>query len=331
MTGIKTNLRLLREYGIVVALFLMFTLFTVIDPYYISINNIVDIIKQSAINGLLAIGITFAILTGGIDLSIGSVFAVVIVSVGQLLVDGVSPFLSALGGIGIGFLLGLINGFLISKMKLQPFVATLGTMSTYRGLAYIMTGGWPVLNIPNDFRKMIDGEIFSYIPTSIFILVGFAAITHILLKHTRFGTYVYAIGGNEEATRLSGVNVDKFKMLAYGIVGVGAALSGLVLLARLGTGEPTAGQGYELNAIAAAAIGGTSLAGGKGSILGTLFGAILLSALQVGLIMTGVDTFWQYIATGLIIIIVVYFDYIQSKLYSIKAIQTIFEKNKLLK
>jgi ribose transport system permease protein len=209
----------------------------------------------------------------------------------------------------------LVNGTVVAKLKLQPFVATLGAMSIYRGVAYVITGGWPVLRIPREFRQMIDGTVFNYVPKSIFILIGFALICHIVLKYTPFGSYIYAMGGNEEATRLSGVNVDKFKIFAYGMVGIGAALAGLVMLARLGTGEPTAGQGYELDAIAATAIGGASLAGGKGTVLGTFLGAILLSTLKVGLIVTGVDTFWQYIATGTIIVIAVYFEFIQSKLY----------------
>ncbi|NMB01906.1 MAG: ABC transporter permease [Firmicutes bacterium] len=304
-----------REMGIVIALVAMFVIFTLIDTSFISIYNILDIVKQSTINGLLAIGITFAILTGGNDLSIGSIFAVVIVVTGKILVAGVNPILASVIGVGVGFGLGLINGTVVAKLKLQPFVATLGAMSIYRGVAYVITGGWPVLRIPREFRQMIDGEILPYVPVSIFILLGFAVICHIILKYTPFGAYIYAMGGNEEATRLSGVNIDKFKIFAYSMVGIGAALAGLVMLARLGTGEPTAGQGYELDAIAATAIGGASLAGGKGTVLGTLLGAILLSTLKVGLIVTGVDTFWQYIATGTIIVIAVYFEFIQSKLY----------------
>ncbi len=315
MSKQKQKKAVFRELGIVVALVAMFIIFTLIDTSFISIYNVLDIVKQSTINGLLAIGITFAILTGGIDLSIGSIFAIVIVVTGKILVAGMNPILASLIGVGIGFGLGLINGTVVSKLKLQPFVATLGAMSIYRGVAYVITGGWPVLRIPRNFRQMIDGDIFSYVPVSIFILLGFAIICHIILKYTPFGSYIYAMGGNEEATRLSGVNVDKFKIFAYSMTGIGAALAGLVMLARLGTGEPTAGQGYELDAIAATAIGGASLAGGKGTVLGTLLGAILLSTLKVGLIVTGVDTFWQYIATGTIIVIAVYFEYIQSKLY----------------
>ncbi len=315
------TLKLGRETGIIVALIMLVTVFSIIDPIYISSNNIVDIVKQSTINGLLAIGITLAIITGGIDLSIGSTFAVVIVSIGKMLILGINPILAFLLGIILGFVLGLINGFLISRIKLQPFIATLGTMSIYRGIAYIITGGWPVLDIPESFRRALDGDIFGFVPSSVLLLAIIGIIMWLVLKYTRFGNYIYALGSNEEATKLSGVNVEFNKMLAYGFCGIGAALAGMVLLARLGTGEPTAGQGYELNAIAAAAVGGTSLIGGKGTIQGTILGTILLSALRVGLIVIGVDSFWQYIATGIIIVIAACFEIIQNKFSSVRLLK----------
>jgi len=304
-----------REFGIVIALFVIVAIFSAIDSQYFTVANLVDIIDQSTINGLLAIGITFVIITAGIDLSVGSILAIVVVLIGKLLTNmGVDPITATLAGIVLGFLLGIFNGFLVTRLKLQPFIATLGTMSVYRGIAYIITGGWPVLNMPQAFRDMLDGDFFAIFRLSILILFVFAILAYILMRYTRFGNYVYAIGSNEEATRLSGVNVDYHKLMTYGLCGIGAALAGMVMLARLGTGEPAAGQGYELNAIAAAAIGGTSLAGGKGTIIGTLLGALLLSALKVGLVVVGVDAFWQYIATGGIIVAAAYFEVIQTRL-----------------
>ena len=304
-----------REFGIVIALFVIVAIFSAIDSQYFTVANLVDIIDQSTINGLLAIGITFVIITAGIDLSVGSILAIVVVLIGKLLTNmGVDPITATLAGIVLGFLLGIFNGFLVTRLKLQPFIATLGTMSVYRGIAYIITGGWPVLNMPQAFRDMLDGDFFAIFRLSILILFVFAILAYILMRYTRFGNYVYAIGSNEEATRLSGVNVDCHKLMTYGLCGIGAALAGMVMLARLGTGEPAAGQGYELNAIAAAAIGGTSLAGGKGTIIGTLLGALLLSALKVGLVVVGVDAFWQYIATGGIIVAAAYFEVIQTRL-----------------
>lgn len=303
-----------REFAITIALLIMIGIFSSINPVYLKPANLIDIVEQSTINGLLAIGITFAILTAGIDLSVGSTFAVVVVSVGMLVTNGVPPVVGFIAGITIGFLLGAINGMLITRMNLQPFIATLGMMSVYRGVAFVMTGGWPVLSIPRSFRDFTDGELFFDIPISVLILFAFAGIGHVLLKRTRFGTYLYAIGGNEEATRLSGVNVERSKVIAYAICGTGAALAGMVLLGRLGSGEPTSGVTYELRAIAAAAVGGASLSGGRGTMLGTLLGALLLSALRVGLIVMGMDTFWQYIATGIVIVVAAYFEVMQKHL-----------------
>ena len=303
----SVKLKFGRELITVIALLFIVSIFTVINSQYIQGNNLLDIIDQTVINGLIAIGMTFAILTAGIDLSVGSILAIVLVVIGKFLVNGTNPAVAVILGIIIGFILGAVNGLLITKMKLQPFIATLGTMSIYRGLAYTITGGQPVLNIPKSFRSMLNGDIVGNVSISIIILFVFAVICHIILKKTKQGIYMYSIGGNEEATKLSGIKVDRTKLLAYGICGVGAALAGMIMLARLGTGEPAAGQGYELNAIAATAIGGASLAGGKGSIPGTILGAILLSALKVGLVVVGVDTFWKYIATGAIIVIAVYF------------------------
>ncbi|MCY9669534.1 ABC transporter permease [Paenibacillus alginolyticus] len=316
----KMTQKMGRELGLVAALIIMIAIFGLMNPIYLSPDNLLDIVDQSTINGLLALGITFVIITGGIDLSIGSIMAIVIVSVGLLLTKyGMSPVLSIVLGLVIGALIGAMNGLLVTKIKLQPFIATLATMSAFRGVAYIITKGWPVLGVPVSFRAMMDGDIMGFFPIAILILIAFALIGHILLKNMRFGTFVYAIGGNEEATKLSGVNVDFNKTLTYAICGIGAALAGMVMLARLGTGEPTAGQGYELNAIAAAAIGGTSLAGGKGSMVGTLLGVLLLSALKTGLVVVGVDAFWQYIATGAIIAVAAYFEIIQGKFGSIKS------------
>ena len=305
-----------RSSSLVIVLLILVAVFSAINPIYLSLYNLIDIIEQATINGLLAIGITFAIITGGIDLSIGSTMAVVIVTTGKLLVSGVNMWLCLVAGIAMGAAFGMINGFMVTKMRLQPFIATLGSMSVFRGVAYIMTGGWPVLRIPREFRNLVDGDVLGNIPASVFLLFGFAAICHVILRHTRQGTYFLAAGGNEEATRLSGVNTNRTRVIAYGITGVGAALAGLVMLARLGTGEPTAGQGYETNAIAAAAIGGTSMAGGRGSMIGTVLGALTLSALKVGLVVLGVDTFWQYIAMGSIIVLAAYFEVIQTSIES---------------
>ncbi|MCC8167254.1 MAG: ABC transporter permease [Planctomycetes bacterium] len=310
----NTIKRYSRELTIFVVLLLIIAVFSVQNPMYLDLDNLLDILEQASINGFLAIGVTFAIITSGIDLSVGSVMAVSIVACGQLAVLNLPPPVVLVLGLLLGIVLGSLNGLLITKMKLQPFIATLGTNSILRGVAYLITGGWPVLNIPRPFRNLFQIEMLPNIRLYTVYLILAAIVLAFILKKTSIGTYIYAIGSNEEATRLSGINVDRYKIIAYAICGLMAAVAGMVMLAKLGTGEPTAGQGYELNAIAAAAIGGASLAGGKGSILGTVLGALTLSALKIGLVVIGMDTFYQYIATGLIIVVAAYFEVIQAKI-----------------
>lgn len=304
-----------RELVVVVAIVVMTLIFSVLNPSYFTGKNFLSILQQATINGILAVGMTYAIVSGGIDLSIGSTFAIVIVVVGQLTVAGVNPFIAILLGMILGAALGCVNGILITKMNLQPFIATLGTMSVYRGIAYVITGGWPVLNIPDEFRSLLNTRISALGNANVYLFVFLvvAIVAGIILSKTKFGNYIYAVGGNEEAAKLSGVNVHMTIIKAYAVTGVCAAVAGMIQLASLGSGEPTAGSGYELDAIAAAAIGGTRMAGGKGTVLGTVFGAILLAALKIGLIVLNVDTFYQYIVTGIIIIIAAYFEFIQER------------------
>lgn len=304
-----------REGLLVISILVIFGVFTSIDQVYIMPRNIVNILEQSVVNGFLAVGITFAIVLAGIDLSIGSIFALTIVFVAQFVMGGINPYIAIFLGILVGGFFGGINGLLISKLDLQPFIATLGTMSVYRGIAYIVTNGEPVVGIPNSYRSILNSNTFgSIVPVSIFVLIGFVIITQIILKKTKSGTYIYSVGGNEESAFLSGIKIDRIKVLGYAISGIGGAIAGMVLLAQLGTGEPTAGQGSELYAIAATAIAGTSLAGGKGSPFAAFLGAILLSALKVGLIVAMVPTFWQYVATGAIIIAAASVEIIQKRL-----------------
>lgn len=301
-----------RELVILVATFLLGVIFTAINPMFLSWNCMLTIFQQMVLNGLLAVGIMFAIITGGIDLSIGCTFAIVGIAVASLCVNGVSPILAIVAGIVIGAVLGLFNGFLVTRLKLQPFIATLGTMSLYRGIAYVVTGGQPVTNVPDSFRNIFNARLFAGIRSYVIVMIVVFIVAHILLAKTRTGDYLYAVGGNEEAAKLSGVNVIKTKYIAYAVCGICTSVAGLVMLASLGSAEATAGIGYETNAIAAAAIGGTSMAGGKGTALGTFIGALMLAVLKVGMIIINVDSFWQYVVTGLIIIIAAYFEFIKS-------------------
>ena len=312
-----------RELTILLFLIVIIVVFSLMNGRYFKKNNLIDIVEQSGINGFLAIGMTFVLLTAGIDLSVGGIMSVAIIATAYMSKAGASPFLVLITGLVIGAAIGSINGLLIGKMRLQPFIATLAVNSIMQGLSYVITGGWPVTQVPREFREFLEGSNLFGIENSAYLFVICIIICHFILKKTRFGTYLYAIGNNEEATRLSGINTDKMKLLAYVICGTFAALSGMVMLSRLGTGQANAGSGYELNAIAAAAIGGVSLAGGKGTVVGTMIGAFVITALKIGLIIIGMDSFWQYIATGIVILVAVSFEFIQTQIISAR------EKRKL--
>ena len=291
-----------REFVVLLATLVMAVVFTVLNSNFLNYNNFVTILQQMVLNGVLAVGMMFTIITGGIDLSVGCTYAITGIIVASCTVNyGMNPFLGILVGLVVGAVLGAFNGFLINKMKLQPFIATLGTMSLYRGLAYVVTGGVPVTNVPDSYRNIFNGELVGGIRYYIIVMVVVFVVAHILLSKMRSGDYLYAVGGNEEAAKLSGVNVVKTKYIAYIFCGVCSAIAGMIMLASLGSAEATAGSGYETNAIAA----------GKGTALGTFIGALMLAVLKVGMVVINVDSFWQFVVTGIIIIVASYFEFIQ--------------------
>ena len=300
-----------RELVVFLATLGMAAVFTIMNPAFVKWNNILTVFQQMVLNGVLAVGIMFAIITGGIDLSIGCTYAITGICVAWCTVHGVNPLIAILIGLVIGAVLGAFNGFLVTGLKLQPFIATLGTMSLYRGIAYVVTGGIPVTSVPDSYRNIFNGKMFAGVRFYVLVMIIIFIIAYIILSKTRTGAYLYAVGGNEEAAKLSGVNVVKTKYIAYIVCGACAAIAGMIMLASLGSAEATAGTGYETNAIAAAAIGGTRMAGGRGSALGTFIGALMLAVLKVGMVVINVDSFWQYIVTGLIIIIASYFEFMQ--------------------
>ena len=301
-----------REFVVLIATLAMCVVFTVLNKNFLNYSNFLTVLQQMVLNGILAVGMMFTIITGGIDLSVGCTYAITGIVVASCTVNyGMNPFLAILVGILIGAVLGAFNGFLINQLKLQPFIATLGTMSLYRGIAYVVTGGVPVTNVPTSYRDIFNGIVFGGVRNYIIEMVVVFVIAHILLSKMRSGDYLYAVGGNEEAAKLSGVNVIKTKYIAYIFCGICAAIAGMIMLASLGSAEATAGQAYETNAIAAAAIGGTRMAGGKGTALGTFIGALMLAVLNVGMVVINVDSFWQFVVTGIIIIVASYFEFIQ--------------------
>ena len=305
-----------RELVTLVGIVLIYLFFAIIDASYMSWDNFLLILQQSTINGIIAVGMTFAIMTGGIDLSVGAVYGIVIVAIAKMTTSGWDPVISLLVGLLLGCAAGCLNGIFVTKLKLQPFIATLGTMDIFRGVAYVVTDGVPIIGVPDDYRVLFNTKLSNGIYIYVFVFLAVALVMGILLAKTRLGNYLYAVGGNEEAARLSGVSIDWVKIRAYMICGFFAALAGSIGLSNLGSGNPTAGEGYELDAIAACAIGGSRMAGGKGSILGTVFGALLLAALKVGMIILNINTFYQYIVTGAIIVIAAFFEVIQAKLES---------------
>ncbi|MBM7048353.1 MULTISPECIES: ABC transporter permease [Rhizobium] len=296
-----------RDAGTLIGLILIMAVFAALVPGFMSERNLINILQQSSINACLALGMTLVIISGGIDLSVGPTAAIAAVISASLMVAGVPVPLAIAAAIGIGVVCGLVNGFLVAFVGLQPFIVTLGTLSTYRAIALIYTGGNPVLGIPQGFRTIFNGSIAG-IPNSVIIVAVVAFLAWILLKKTPIGEYLLAVGGNEEASYVSGVPIALTKITAYVISGALAALASMILIGRLGAAEPILGNLWELDAIAAAAIGGASLMGGKGSVVGTLLGAIILGAMRNGLTLMNVQAFYQLLATGLIILVAMMID-----------------------
>jgi ribose transport system permease protein len=293
------------------ALIILLVFFSIIAPHFASLENYRNILTATASNGLLATGVTFVIITGGIDLSIGTGTAFASVALGIVAVNlGLPLWLGLIAGLVAGGVVGLINGALIAKLKLPPFIATLGMMYVTIGMAQVLSDVHPIyFTDPQPaFNGFFMGNPVAGIPNTVWVMFGGAIVAWILLNKTVFGRYTFALGSNEEAARLSGVNVDRWKALVYVVCGVFVGLAGIVLSARSSSAQPSQGQGYELDAIAAAVIGGTSLAGGEGSIVGTMIGAFLISTLRTGLSVDNVPQQWQYVITGLVVIGAVWLD-----------------------
>ncbi|MBE2240727.1 MAG: ABC transporter permease [Caldilineaceae bacterium] len=307
----------LNKYGIVLILLAMLIAFSLLSEGFFTTRNIFNIIRQISFMGLIAIGVTMVIITGGIDLGSGSVLAlcaVIATSLAQLpnsatlKYEGlnlpiIAPIIAALA---VGALTGVINGSLISKFKIPPFIATLGMMTVARGFALIYSNK-PLSQLTPEYNFIGQGAILG-VPFPVIILIVVAVATHIMLNNTPFGRYIYALGGNEQAARISGVNIDRVKIGVYTLAGLLSGLAGLVVSSRVGSGQPGQGVGIELDAIAAAVIGGTSLAGGIGTIWGTIVGALIIGVLDNGLILLNVDQYWITIVKGAIIVVAVIID-----------------------
>ena len=302
--NVKANI---SKYKSLIGLVLLCIVITIVTPNFLSVSNITNVFTQVSVNAIIAIGMTFVILTGGIDLSVGSTLAIS-GAVGASIVKLTgNVFLAIIVAAVIGIAVGLINGLLVSKGKLQAFIVTLATMTIFRGATLVFTDGTPISKLPEAFVKIGNGKL-GFMPIPVIITIIIAIIAVYALSQTRFGRYLYALGGNEDASRLSGINTDKIKTLVYVVSGFASAIAGVIITSRIGSASPNAGTGFELDAIAAVVIGGTSLAGGEGTITGTLIGALIIGVLNNGLNLMNVSPFYQSIVKGLVILIAVLLD-----------------------
>jgi len=297
------------------ALMILLAFFSVISEPFRTTENYISILVATAVNGVLAMGVTFVIITGGIDLSVGTTMTFCSVVMGLVVTNAGFPlWLGIPAALAAGALVGAVNGTLIAKAKIPPFIATLGMLNVTRGLAQILSDVKPIyFEGTPQFYELFMGKFILGIPNVVFIMFGAAILATLVLNRTVLGRYTFALGSNEEATRLSGVNVDAWKIVVYSVCGLFAGLGGILIAARMTSAQPSVGMGYELDAIAAAVIGGTSLSGGEGSIVGTVIGAFIISTLTIGLSIIGVPDQWKLVITGLVVIGAVWLDILRRR------------------
>ncbi len=293
---------ILSDYGIIAVLVLLIVVFACLSNRFLLANNIFNILRQVSIVGIISVGMTFVMLTGGIDLSCGSVVGASAVGAALLMVKAnVNPVLACLIMVAFGVILGLANAFFITQFKVPPFIATLGMMTSVRGIAYIITGGLPVFGFNRSFTVLGQGY-FGIIPIPVILMFIVFAFGIIFLGKTRIGRHIYGVGGNEEAARLSGVNVKKIKYIVYGIAGFMSSLAGVVLLARVNSGQPNAGQSYEMDVITGVVLGGVSMSGGQGKLAMVIIGTLIMGILTNGMTMLTINEYVQQFIKGLVLI-----------------------------
>jgi ribose transport system permease protein len=316
MTPRRLTGKLSGEFGIGIAFVLEFILFSFLSPYFFTPDNLLNVSLQASITAIIAAGMTFVILTGGIDLSVGSLVAFSGIVATTLLKSSLPPtagfVVAILAGLAVGSLSGAFAGFCITRFNIAPFIVTLATMTIWRGAAFVWTDGRPVWELPDGFAFLGTGRLLAVpVPTIIMVMTFIAS--HIILTRTRFGRYVYAVGGNIEAARLAGIQTGKVLVNVYVLSGTLAALSGILLASRMNSGQPNAGVSYELDVIASVVVGGTSLSGGAGSIVGTFIGAMLIAVLRNGLNLLNVNSYVQQVIVGVVILLAVMLDQIRRR------------------
>lgn len=297
------------RYGIIIAFVALCAVLSVISPYFLSVNNLLNVLRQTSINGILAIGMTFVILTRGIDLSVGSLMACAAMVAASFATGAEAAPLSVavLAALATGLVLGSVNGLFVARFAIPPFVMTLGMLSMARGFTYIYNDGMPISNLSPAFRFIGQGEVLG-IPMPVILFLGVFFVSWAVLRLTTYGRYIYAVGGNPRAAETSGIRVRMVIFSVYAVSGLLCGLAGVLLSARTSAALPQAGVAYELDAIAAVVIGGTSLAGGVGSVVGTLFGALIIGVMNNGLDLLGVSSFYQQVVKGAIIVLAVMLD-----------------------
>lgn len=319
----KSYKQLFTRFQSLIALLLLCLVISLLSDKFLTTTNAWNVMRQISVNICISVGMTLVVLTAGIDLSVGSILALCGAITAGLLKNGIEipsanlyvgfTLLGALlAGILAGSLLGWFNGWAITKFKVPPFVATLAMLTIARGMTMLWTGGFPISNLGENFSRIGTGWLLG-VPVPVWIAAIVVALAVVLTRKTRLGRYIYAIGGNESAAKLTGIKVHQVKIWVYALAGALAAVGGILVTARLDAAQPNAGTGYELDAIAAVVIGGTSLSGGRGSILGTVLGAVIIGVLNNGLVLLNVSPFWQQVVKGLVILLAVVIDKANSK------------------
>lgn len=310
--GIKDFVR--NNMGILIGLFVLCIIISVINPNFLTSNNLLNVLRQTSTNLYLALAMTMIIILGGIDLSVGSIMAVVGVVTTSLIAFLGAPVLLAVAvGLLVGVLIGAVNGYVAATTIIPPFIITLATMNIARGAAYVLTDGKPVRVMSDSFNFIGSGYIGGILPTPVLYLIILLIVSYFIMNKTKLGRHMYAVGGNAEAAKFSGINIKRVKFFAYAFSGLMAAIAGIVLASRMFSGQPTAGNAAELDAIAAVVLGGTSMTGGYGRIGGTVIGALIIGVLSNGLNLMGVSSFWQFIVKGIVILVAVYADVIKRR------------------
>ena len=300
---------MLKKSGSVIGLVALFVVISCLNSSFIEPSNLKNLLRQVSINALISFGMTFVILTGGIDLSVGSILALSSVLMGSFIKSGNNPIVGIVLACVMGAVLGAVNGLVITKGKVAPFIATLATMTIFRGLTLVYTNGNPISSLTESeaFHSFGQGYFLGLPVPAIMMLLMFA-VSYFILHKTTLGRKTYAVGGNEKVSFIAGIKIDRIKIFAYTITGFLCGMAGAILTSRLNSAQPTAGTGYELDAIAAVVLGGTSLSGGKGRIVGTIIGALIIGTLNNGLNILNVSSFYQQVVKGIVILLAVLMD-----------------------